>query len=197
MAWGKASSTTLSSAGDSVSSGTFTASKFNQLMTHINDIGGQHAVDMRFNNDTGNNYAHRRNNDGGTDSTTQTSTSHITLHSSEVTEDLFSDLSIINISSDEKLVIGHTIQNHSLGAGNVPKRKEFVGKWANTSSQITQVDFSNSSSGDYDTGSNLSVLGSEITPVAAQDATVTDGAIFNETDTNKEYVLYNNTWTEV
>ncbi len=167
MVWGKASSTTLSSAGDSVSSGTFTASKCNQLMTHISDVGGQLAVDMRFNSDTGNNYAFRRNNDGGTDATTA-STSNITLHSSEVTEDLFSNVFIINNSSNEKLVIGHTIQNHTLGAGNIPKRKEFVGKWANTSSQITQVDFSTySGSGDYDTGSNLSVLGSEITPAAA------------------------------
>ena len=46
-------------------------------------------------------------------------------------------------------------------------------------------------------GDNISVLGSDMTPAAAQDATVTDGAIFYETDTDKEYVLYNNTWTEV
>ena len=167
MAWGKAGTTTLSSAGDSVSSGTFTASKCNQSMTHISDVGGQLAVDMRFNSDTGNNYAFRRNNDGGTDATTAPS-SHITLHSSEVTEDLFSNLFIINISSDEKLVIGRTIQNHTVGASNTPKRKEFVGKWANTSSQITQIDFSTySGSGDYATGSNLTVLGSEVTPAAA------------------------------
>jgi hypothetical protein len=167
MAWGKASSTTLSSSGDNISSGTITASKCNQYMTHISDVGGQHAVDLRFNNDTGNNYAFRRNNDGGTDATT-TSTSHITFHSSEVTEDLFSNVFTINISSEEKLVIGHTIQNHTLGASTAPKRKEFVGKWVNTSSQVTEIDLSTyTGGGDYNTGSNLSALGSEITPAAA------------------------------
>ena len=52
-------------------------------------------------------------------------------------------------------------------------------------------------SGTIDTDSNLSILGSNVTTASAQDATVTDGSIFYSTDENKEFVLYNNTWSEV
>ena len=157
--WEPLADVTLSSTGDNLSSGTFTAKKYLWIQTYISDTGGQDSVNMTFNNDTGNNYAFRRNNDGGTDATTAPS-SHITLNSSEVTEDLFSNIFIINNSSNEKLVIGHTIQNHTLGAGTAPKRKEFVGKWTNTSSQITEIDFDNDSNGNYDTNSFIKVWGS-------------------------------------
>ena len=156
--WEQLADVTLSSAGDNISSGTFSAKKYLWIQTYISDTGGQDSVNMTFNNDTGNNYAFRRNNNGGTDATT-TSTSHITLNSSEVTEDLFSNIFIINNSSNEKLVIGHTIQNQTLGAGTAPIRKEFVGKWTNTSSQITEIDFDNDSSGSYDTNSIIRVWG--------------------------------------
>ena len=157
--WEQLADVTLSSTGDNLSSGTISAKKYLWIQTYISDTGGQDSVNMTFNNDTGNNYAFRRNNNGGTDATT-TSTSHITLHSSEVTEDLFSNVFIINNSSNEKFVIGHTIQNQTLGAGTAPIRKEFVGKWANTSSQITEIDLDNNSTGSYDTNSFIKVWGS-------------------------------------
>ena len=49
------------------------------------------------------------------------------------------------------------------------------------------------SSNTYTSDSNLSVIGSD----GATSTKLQDGAIYYETDTNKEYVLYNNTWTEV
>ena len=157
--WEPLADVSLGSVGDNISSGTFSAKKYLWVQTYISDTGGQDSVNMTFNNDTGNNYAFRRNNNGGTDATT-TSTSHITLHSSEVTEDLFSNVFIINNSSNEKLVFGHTIQNQTLGAGTAPIRKEFAGKWSNTSSQITEIDFDNNSTGSYDTTSFIKVWGS-------------------------------------
>ncbi len=39
------------------------------------------------------------------------------------------------------------------------KRVEAVAKWANTSAQITDIDFDNTSSGSYDTGSIIKVWG--------------------------------------
>jgi hypothetical protein len=158
--WEQLADVTLSSTGDNLSSGTITAKKYLWIQTYISDTGGQDSVNMTFNNDTGNNYAFRRNNNGGTDATTAPS-SHITLNSSEVTEDLFSNIFIINNSSNEKLVIGHTIQNQTLGAGTAPIRKEFVGKWVpTTNQQITEIDFDNDSSGSYDTNSFIKVWGS-------------------------------------
>ena len=43
-------------------------------------------------------------------------------------------------------------------------------------------------------GTNLAVLGSDITPSGVK---VQDGAIYYETDTNKEFLLYNDVWTEL
>jgi len=73
-------------------------------------------------------------------------------------------------------------------------REEAVGKWANTSDAITSIKHTQSSSGgDYLSGSNVSVLGSD----GVESLNVQDGAVYYETDTNKEYVLYDNTWTEL
>ena len=41
------------------------------------------------------------------------------------------------------------------------------------------------------------MLGSDVTPASAEAIKIQDGSIFYETDTNKEYVLNNNTWTEL
>ena len=94
-------------------------------------------------------------------------------------------------------MIGQEISNTSSGAGTAPGRYEGAGKWVNTSDQITEVDLLNTDSGGFLTGSNLTVLGSEVTPAAAEAATVQDGAVFYETDTNKSYILYDGSWSEL
>jgi len=68
---------------------------------------------------------------------------------------------IINNSSNEKLVISHTVQQNTAGAANAPRRIENVGKWANTSNQITEIDIDNTGAGSYDTNSKLRVWGSD------------------------------------
>jgi hypothetical protein len=52
---------------------------------------------------------------------------------------------IINNSANEKLDICHTVGRSTAGAGNTPVRKETVGKWANTSSQITDININGNS----------------------------------------------------
>ena len=90
---------------------------------------------------------------------TNTSAANIRQHNSASTVNRFHNLYIINISSEEKLVIGHTIEVVTTGAGTAPQRMEVVGKWTNTSSQITEIDIDNPNAGDYLTDSNLTVLG--------------------------------------
>ena len=46
------------------------------------------------------------------------------------------------------------------GATNDPERMEFVGKWANTSNQITEIDF-DSTSGNFPTSSIIKVWGAD------------------------------------
>jgi hypothetical protein len=66
---------------------------------------------------------------------------------------------------------------------------EVVSKWANTSDQITTVSFGNDAAGDYAVGSNVTVLGSDITPAAAIPfpTNVQVGSRAEITDTRKMY----------
>ncbi|MBC8435866.1 MAG: hypothetical protein H8D84_02650 [Proteobacteria bacterium] len=41
--------------------------------------------------------------------------------------------------AQEKLLIGNKVDASTAGAGNAPSRREYVGKWINTSGQIDVV----------------------------------------------------------
>jgi len=72
-------------------------------------------------------------------------------------------------------------------------KKQFTaGRWQVTT-DIDTIQFVNTNNGDIGVGTNTSVLGSDGT----ESTKLQDGAIYYETDTNKEYLLYNNTWTEL
>ena len=45
------------------------------------------------------------------------------------------------------------------GAGTAPDRTEYTAKWANTSSQITSINFANSDPGSFGTKSFIKVWG--------------------------------------
>ena len=73
----------------------------------------------------------------------------------------FVNVFIINNSSNEKLGIAHAVNQNTAGAGNAPARQENALKWANTSSQITEIDFTNAVTGDFDSGSIVKVWGAD------------------------------------
>ncbi len=77
--------------------------------------------------------------------------------------DKFYMIYFINIDGEEKLMINHTIDRGNAGAGNAPLRNEFTGKIDNTTSSVrfTSIDVTNLGTGDYDTDSNLSALGTD------------------------------------
>jgi hypothetical protein len=112
---------------------------------------------LTFNADTGNNYA-ARYCETGTSDFTEASVDSIEF-GIDSEDDEFAVVQIRNIANKEKLVIGHTIARGSTGAGAIGNRLEVVGKWANTSNQITRVTLTNPHGGDLDTGSELVVLG--------------------------------------
>ena len=69
----------------------------------------------------------------------------------------------INNASKEKLVIAHTTENSSSGAGTAPNRIESTGKWTNTSDQITSIQIrkeSGAGGGQLQSGSFIKVWGS-------------------------------------
>ena len=53
------------------------------------------------------------------------------------------------------------MEGNTIGAATVPGRIEEVAKWINTSSQITEIDFDNNNTGNYEVGSILKVWGSD------------------------------------
>ena len=157
--WEELASVDLSGgAADEVSSGTISAKKY-LWVQFFGEASGSIQEIFRFNNDTGSNYARRMSSDGGADGT-DTSVSSCSTGSADSTNHFY-NLFIINNSSNEKLIIGHQIRAGSAGAGNAPNRREYVWKWANTSSQITEIDVGNNSTGDFGTNSFLKVWGAD------------------------------------
>lgn len=154
--WEELASVELGSAADEIDTGTITAKKYLWVQVYIKPTGAA-SVSHRFNDDTGTNYAHRQSTNGGTD-TTNTSIDHLVQYV-DTTHPSFTNMFIVNNSGNEKLVIGNVISRNTSGAGTAPQRREFVGKWTNTSTQITDIKTHNAHGGSYDTGSILKVWG--------------------------------------
>ena len=158
--WEELADITLGSDASEISSGTITAKKYLWVQVYFQNASNSDDVLVRFNNDTGSNYAHRHAINYGSD-TTQTSGSSIKLIDRNGAADTgrFVNFFAINNSSNKKLLIAHGMEEETSGAGNPPTSNECVAKWANTSSQITEIDcFTNS--GNIRSGARLKVWGS-------------------------------------
>jgi len=114
---------------------------------------------IRFNNDSGSNYARRRSQEGGAESTAVSQTG--INWERDYDEFAFSTMNVNNISDEEKLVLMENVTNNGNGAGNVPKRIEMVWKWDNTSNAITRVDLINTQSGSFGGGTEVTVYGTD------------------------------------
>ena len=156
--WKELGRTTLSSAGDTIDVSSFTAK--DNLMIIAHGIGsGNSGTSTRFNADTGSNYSNRWNDNGGSDGSDSSAATRIYSDNGTSAGDSFYVADVTNISNIEKLGIWHNVNGNTAGAGNAPARREIVGKWANTSSQITSVNVYNGESGDFASGAEVVVLG--------------------------------------
>ena len=192
MAWRKAGTTTLSTTASEVEA-TVSVNEFSQILNHVITAGsGNIGTRYRFNDDSGSKYAQRFSHDGGSDGT-NTSQAQVFTEINDADEDRFQIGYLCSISGEEKLGINHLAETAS-GAGNAPQRSETVFKYVpSPDATITSVKVMETVAGSFGSNTNLSVLGSDGTEAL----NVQDGAIYYDTDLNKEYVLYNNTWTEV
>jgi hypothetical protein len=150
--WQELGRTTLGSAGALDVS--FTAKPYLMFLIHGVSGGSNTDIAHRFNSDTGGNYATRKSDNGGTDGTGTSETSSSAGFWGNA-NDGFHVSTWNNIAAQEKLGIGGTVVNTGTGAGSAPYRNEHVGKWANTSAQISsrQDAYTNPS------GSEIVVLG--------------------------------------
>ena len=157
--WEELASVTLGSAGSTIDSGTITAKKYLWFQIFNGGLSSSGVTGIRFNSDGSNNYAERRSGNGGSD-VTGTSRPVLNLVHTGTTTPQFSNCFVINNSSNEKLVISHSVSQNTAGAGTAPNRSECADKWANTSSQITSVQ-AIASAGNFPSGSILKVWGSD------------------------------------
>jgi hypothetical protein len=190
MVWAKAGSDTLNTNTDTVTVSTSGSQLYVGLSHQFADTGTMQQL-MRFNGSSGGTaYAYSRSENGGSP-TAGTSTHFIGgFHPQAATGFVVSYH--LDVSGDNKLVMAWGIGDGGTGASNDPERREVQGKYTVTTT-ITSIDFDVSVASNFATGSNLTVLGSDGTTSMI----IQDGAIYYDTDLNKEYVLYNNTWTEV
>jgi len=160
MVWAKnGTPNTLTVAGDLLTITDLTGVKFNQFLVHKLQDGTSNAHgQINFNNDTSTNYAVRQSVNGGADST---AVSGGVLDIWQGYKDEFYVINVINISTEEKLFIGHVMEKNTTGAGNAPIRSEYIAKWANTSDAITEIDVTNNGTGDYAIDSNISAHGTD------------------------------------
>jgi hypothetical protein len=155
-------------AGEVLDSGTFAAKKYLwfQFDIVVDTFDNTNAT-IRFNSDPNGNYARRLSQNGMATDNTATGQTHMTFTYSGGKR-VFGNYFVINNSSNEKLAIGHTnaigtaANSTSEGAGVAPRRVEVVGKWANTSSQITQIEVLDAAQGDLGlTSGTIKVWGSD------------------------------------
>ena len=128
------------STGTTSTTGTFTAKKYLWVQVYMNS--SSIAYDYTFNSDTGSNYAYRKSTNGGGDGETANDSVFLSNHGFD-SNPHYDNFFIVNNSANEKLVIGNRMSQGTAGAGSAPNRQEIVGKWANTSSQITSIQMDN------------------------------------------------------
>ena len=159
MAWAKNGTPhTLTGTADTLTISDLTA-KTNLVVLWDRLNSSAAAGKITFNSDTGSNYARRFSYNGDADSTS-TSGTGVNIYANDTTPN-FVICYIINISTEEKLFMYFCVEQNTAGAGTAPNRVENIGKWANTSSQITRIDVTNTEAGDFAIGSNLSAIGTD------------------------------------
>lgn len=152
--------TTLGAAGDTITVSSLPSRRYLLVWVHTIPTGGAIVNRVRFNNDTGNNYAVRKSANGGADNTSG-SLDNFNFAPGISAFPQTTVLEIVNVQNQEKSFFGRGMYNNTAGAGNVPERQEGVGKWANTSAVINRVDVYNDGAGDYAIGSEVIVFGTD------------------------------------
>ena len=195
--WKELDRVTLSSTADELDTSTFTTKDNIMLLTHRPSGSGNVTGKITYNGDTGSNYAIRWSDNGAADGSGG-SRSNLDAYYGQGNDE-FGIHKIINISSQEKLGINHIVESNSSGAGNAPSRYEIINKWANTSAQINRIQFTNTGTGDFSSGTEVVVLGCDNDEadtgsnfwqeLANVESSATDDTITTGTISAKKYLM--------
>ena len=199
LAWGKnGTPTTLATPTEPMAITDLTANKFNVFMSHSYKGDGTFAAyKFRLNANAGSVYANRYNSNGGGDGL-QANQTYLNW-GENVNYDHFHIIYCCSISGQEKLLIAWDMSAGVAGAGTAPDRRENVAKFVpSPDADITVVSLFATGSG-AGTGSNLSALGSDLTPAAAIPfpSDVQEGSRAEITDTRKVYSFESSAWVDI
>lgn len=198
--WERLYSSTLGSTGTTIDTGVggIAAKEYLRIIVEVVvDGSSENSPNLRFNGDTGTNYPIKRNTNGGSDSTI-TNRAYWYNGYGGTALNRYAVIGIINVADEEKAILHHQVMT-TAGAGNAPVRIETVGKWVNTSAQITDIELS---SGAFD-GSGSFGIGTTMTVWGADDGTpfypnLPNGTIFEQTNDYKYYMFDGTSaWTVV
>lgn len=158
--WEELGRTTLGTAGSTIDVTSLPAREYLRIILKVYPNGGTYSGALRFNNDSGSNYAIRVSTNGGSDTTVGSLSAFSGFDTGAVdSSDMFTVIEVRNQANREKIATGTLVRN-ATGAGNAPGRREIQGKWANTSDQITRITaIVGTGTGNYGVGSELIVLG--------------------------------------
>jgi hypothetical protein len=121
---------------------------------------GSISLQIRFNSDSGSNYAIRQSANGAADATAGSQTSLI-IYSSASRQSAIVDFDITNTLAHEKMGFATALDGGAAGAASFAGKADQSIKWANTAAQINRVEIF-TSAGSYTTASSLTVIASDI-----------------------------------
>lgn len=151
--WEELGRTTLASNGDSITVSGLPPRRYIRLMFRIINSGAL-SVNLRFNNDSGSNYAIRYFADGVGGS----AVSQSVVGSSAATAPMNGYADIFNNATTVKTGKLDTIAGSNV-ASAAPIYIEYWFKWTNTTDAITRIDLINVGAGDFAVGSEMVVIG--------------------------------------
>jgi len=166
---------------DKMETSTF-AAKDHLMILYYGEADGDMINKLTFNGDLAadnENYAFRLSDSATNDS--NTSEADFLEIATSSTSNEFSVMDVTNVATKEKLIHLKHVGQNTAGANNLPRRRELVGKWANTSNAITKVTASNSQTGSFGDASELIVLGYN------DNETATTGASSSPTHTDTTF----------
>lgn len=163
--WKELGRTTLGSAGDTITVSSLANKRYLMALFDLRAITANAEGRFRLNSDSATNYTVRKSYNGAPDSTVTSSANPDYTEQFATGTDAFNVGYFENYETKEKLSINHSVQGNTAGAGTAPNRMESYIKWDNTSSVINAIQALNVQAGDFNTGSEVVVLGWDPTDV--------------------------------
>lgn len=132
--------------------------KYLRIIFAIQATGGTISSQMRFNDDSGNNYAQNYIINFGVN-TNIVSQNTLYLSPAASVSAVYSSTEIINYRNQRKTFFTHSVDDNAANATSSSNHIQVFGKWSNTTEPIGKVTLANGGTGSYAIGSELTVLG--------------------------------------